>query len=76
MEFLSKYAEGLSDYSLEALSGPQSLLVLGLGAIGGFFVLSRVWTFVRVLLSLFVLPGKSVRVKLHLYACSSIGRKG
>lgn len=75
MECLSKYAESLSNYSLEALSGPQSLLVLGLGAIGGFFVLSRVWTFVRVLLSLFVLPGKSVRMKLPHCTCISIGTK-
>ncbi|KAL1969855.1 hypothetical protein VTN77DRAFT_7364 [Rasamsonia byssochlamydoides] len=53
MECLSKH--------LENLSGPQSLVVLGLGAVGGFVVLSQLWTFVRVLLSLFVLPGKSLR---------------
>jgi 17beta-estradiol 17-dehydrogenase / very-long-chain 3-oxoacyl-CoA reductase len=60
MDYLSKYTDCLSKFRLEFLSGPQNLLMLGLGAVGGFYILSQVLTFVGVLLSLFVLPGKSV----------------
>jgi hypothetical protein len=66
MECLSKYADALSNLRLDALSTAQTALVLGLSAVGGFFALSQLWTLYRVLLSLFVLPGKSVCVKASL----------
>ncbi|KAL1976754.1 hypothetical protein VTN31DRAFT_3036 [Thermomyces dupontii] len=46
---------------LGELSQLQNLTILGLAATGGLFLGYHVITFVRVLLSLFVLPGKSLR---------------
>lgn len=50
----------LCNMRLGELSQSQTLTVLGLAATGGLFLGYHVLTFVRVLLSLFVLPGKSV----------------
>ncbi|KAJ9296125.1 ketoreductase [Paecilomyces variotii] len=61
MEFLSKHTECLSKLHLEVAPGWQTLGAYFLLATGGFFAASRIYTFIRVLLSLFVLPGKSLR---------------
>jgi len=60
MEFLHTHIGCPSTWRLELAPGPQTYAALALIATGGLFVACRVFTFVRVLLSLFVLPGKSV----------------
>lgn len=60
MECAQKYLDNLSQFRTADLSQCQTTLVFGLGAVGGAFILCHAFTFLRVLLSLFVLPGKSV----------------
>lgn len=60
MECVQKYLDNLSQFRAADLSQCQTTLVFGLGAVGGAFILCHALTFLRVLLSLFVLPGKSV----------------
>ena len=67
MEFLSKYAgclhkcaDSLSTWQLNLTPGLQTVVALVLFATGGMFVACKALTFVRVLLSLFILPGKPV----------------
>jgi hypothetical protein len=60
MECVRKYLDNLSQFRAADLSQCQTTLVFGLGAVGGAFILCHAFTFLRVLLSLFVLPGKSV----------------
>ncbi|KAL5336179.1 very-long-chain 3-oxoacyl-CoA reductase [Aspergillus crustosus] len=50
-----------SDWEYNFAPGWQSVAASALLAAGSWFVFSRVWTFVRVLASLFILPGKSLR---------------
>ncbi|EAW14019.1 ketoreductase [Aspergillus clavatus NRRL 1] len=61
MDFVSKYMSCLSSWGLDLQPGLQSVGAAVLLATGGLFLASRVLTFVRVLLSLFVLPGKPLR---------------
>ncbi|KAL2012493.1 hypothetical protein VTN00DRAFT_18 [Thermoascus crustaceus] len=61
MEFVHKYIGCPSTWRLELDSGPQTIAALVLLATGGLVVGCKVLTFLRVLLSLFVLPGKSLR---------------
>ncbi|KAF9893795.1 hypothetical protein FE257_009965 [Aspergillus nanangensis] len=68
MDFLSKHTSCLSKYvscpsqwQLNATPGWQAVGAWTLMAAGGLFIASRALVFVRVLLSLFVLPGKSLR---------------
>ena len=60
MDFLAKHAPFLSTMELHVAPGWQTLAAWFLLGSGGLFVASRVLVFVRVLLSLFVLPGKPV----------------
>lgn len=60
MGYLDQFSN-LCNMRLGELSQLQNLTILGLAATGGLFLGYHVITFVRVLLSLFVLPGKSVR---------------
>jgi hypothetical protein len=57
---LSKYTECLSQWPDHIAPGLPTFGALFLLATGGLVVACKVWTFVRVLLSLFVLPGKPV----------------
>jgi hypothetical protein len=57
---LSKYTEYLSQWPAHVAPGLPTFGALFLLATGGLVIASKVWTFVRVLLSLFVLPGKPV----------------
>ena len=59
MDF-SKYTECLSQWPAHITPGLPAFGALFLLAAGGLHVACHVWTFVRVLLSLFVLPGKPV----------------
>ncbi|KAI9934800.1 hypothetical protein ASPWEDRAFT_118248 [Aspergillus wentii DTO 134E9] len=61
MEFVSKFASCLSKWQLNVDPGLQTLGALALLTTGGLFITCRALTFVRVLLSLFVLPGKPLR---------------
>lgn len=61
MEFLSKHTACLSNWGLNLEPGLQSVGAAVLLTTGSLFIASRVLTFIRVLLSLFVLPGKPVR---------------
>lgn len=61
MDFLSKHTSCLSSLELTLASGWQTVGAYFLLAAGSLFVASRALTFVRVILSLFVLPGKSLR---------------
>lgn len=58
---LSKHIECLSKWSAHITPGLPTYGALFLLATGGLVIACKVWTFVRVLLSLFVLPGKPVR---------------
>lgn len=67
MEFLSKYtgclsecADCLSKWQLHLAPGLQTVGALVLLATGGLFIACKALTFARVLLSLFILPGKPV----------------
>lgn len=64
MEQLNLYLNKLAHFRAADMSQLQTALVFGLGFVGGVWLLTQVLTFVRVLLSLFVLPGKSVRAPL------------
>jgi 17beta-estradiol 17-dehydrogenase / very-long-chain 3-oxoacyl-CoA reductase len=57
---ISKYTECLSQWPAHVAPGLPTFGALFLLATGGLVIASKVWTFVRVLLSLFVLPGKPV----------------
>lgn len=61
MEFLSKYSDCLSKWQFSVAPGPQALAALGLLSTGAFYIVWKALTFIRVLLSLFVLPGKPLR---------------
>lgn len=61
MECVKAYLQNLTDFRAADMSQCQTILVFGLGAVGGAWILTQVLTFVRVLLSLFILPGKSLR---------------
>jgi len=57
---LSRYTECLSRWPAHLEPGLPTIGALFLLATGGLVVACKVWSFVRVLLSLFVLPGKPV----------------
>ncbi|KAL4783629.1 very-long-chain 3-oxoacyl-CoA reductase [Aspergillus varians] len=61
MEFLKDIASSVSDWEFNFAPGWQSVSASVLLTAGSWFVVSRVWTFVRVLANLFILPGKSLR---------------
>lgn len=61
MEFLSKYSDCLSKWQFSVAPGPQAVAALGLLSTGAFYIVWKALTFIRVLLSLFVLPGKPLR---------------
>ncbi|OQD75462.1 hypothetical protein PENDEC_c007G04556 [Penicillium decumbens] len=58
---LSRYTECLSRWPAHLEPGLPTIGALFLLATGGLVVACKVWSFVRVLLSLFVLPGKPLR---------------
>ncbi|KAJ5172781.1 hypothetical protein N7492_005374 [Penicillium capsulatum] len=58
---LNKYAECLSQWPAHLPAGLPTVGALLLLGTGGLVVACKVWTFLRVLLSLFVLPGKPLR---------------
>jgi 17beta-estradiol 17-dehydrogenase / very-long-chain 3-oxoacyl-CoA reductase len=60
MEQFNVYLDKLANFRAADMSQSQTALVFGLGLVGGVWLLTQVLTFIRVLLSLFVLPGKSV----------------
>jgi 17beta-estradiol 17-dehydrogenase / very-long-chain 3-oxoacyl-CoA reductase len=60
MDFLSKHTACLSTWELNLAPGWQTVSAYFLLTAGSLFVASRALTFLRVILSLFVLPGKSV----------------
>ncbi|OJJ46781.1 hypothetical protein ASPZODRAFT_2030911 [Penicilliopsis zonata CBS 506.65] len=64
MDFLSRHTECLSKWQLELAPGLQTVGAVVLLATGGLYIASHFLTFVRVILSLFVLPGKPVSVLL------------
>lgn len=57
---ISKHIECLSKWPEHLGSGLPALGALVLAATGGLAIACRVWSFVRVILSLFILPGKPV----------------
>lgn len=57
---ISKHIECLSQWPAHIAPGLPTYGALFLLATGGLVIACKVWTFVRVLLSLFVLPGKPV----------------
>ncbi|ODM16143.1 3-ketoacyl-CoA reductase [Aspergillus cristatus] len=61
MEFLSKYSDCLSNWQFHVAPGPQAVAALGLLSTGAFYIVWKALTFIRVILSLFVLPGKPLR---------------
>ncbi|KAL4875292.1 very-long-chain 3-oxoacyl-CoA reductase [Aspergillus karnatakaensis] len=61
MDCLKDISSKASEWEYNFAPGWQSVAASALLAAGGWFVFSRVWTFVRVLASLFILPGKSLR---------------
>jgi hypothetical protein len=65
MEQFNIYLDKLANFRAADMSQSQTALVFGLGLVGGVWFLTQVLTFVRVLLSLFVLPGKSVHPPLQ-----------
>lgn len=60
MEFLSKYTECLSKWQLNVAPGFQTVGALALLATGGLVVACKAFVLLRVILSLFILPGKPV----------------
>lgn len=58
---LSKYTECLSQWPAHIPAGLPTVGALLLLATGGLTVACKVWSFLRVILSLFILPGKPVR---------------
>lgn len=65
MEQFNAYLNKLANFKAADMSHSQTALVFGLGLVGGVWLLAQVLTFVRVLMSLFVLPGKSVHSSLY-----------
>ncbi|PWY73568.1 NAD(P)-binding protein [Aspergillus heteromorphus CBS 117.55] len=61
MDFLSKHSSCLSNWQMNLQPGWQTLGASVLLAAGGLFLVSKAFVFVRVILSLFVLPGKPLR---------------
>ncbi|PKY01433.1 ketoreductase [Aspergillus campestris IBT 28561] len=61
MDFLAKYIPCPSTLELNVAPGWQTVAAWFLLASGSLYVASRAFVFVRVLLSLFVLPGKPLR---------------
>ncbi|KAH8691456.1 putative ketoreductase [Talaromyces proteolyticus] len=61
MEYLQKYQNNLSNFRAADMSQTQTAIVFGLGAIGIAFILSQTFTLLRVIFSLFVLPGRSLK---------------
>ncbi|RAK99218.1 ketoreductase [Aspergillus ibericus CBS 121593] len=61
MDFLTKHLDCLSNWQLNLQPGWQTVGASALLAAGSLFVVSRALVFVRVILSLFVLPGKPLR---------------
>ncbi|KAL3469065.1 hypothetical protein BJX99DRAFT_88509 [Aspergillus californicus] len=61
MDCLKDFQASLLNPQFNFAPGWQSVAASVLLATGGWFIASRVWTFVRVLASLFILPGKSLR---------------
>ncbi|GKZ37689.1 hypothetical protein AbraIFM66950_009371 [Aspergillus brasiliensis] len=61
MDFLTKHLDCLFNWQLNLQPGWQTVGASALLAAGSLFVVSRALVFVRVLLSLFVLPGKPLR---------------
>ncbi|KAA8650662.1 ketoreductase [Aspergillus tanneri] len=61
MDFLTKHMSCLSNWQLNVAPGWQTVGASVLLAAGSLFVVSRVLVFARVILSLFVLPGKPLR---------------
>ncbi|GLA13719.1 hypothetical protein AnigIFM62618_010974 [Aspergillus niger] len=61
MDFLTKHLDCLSNWQLNLQPGWQTVGASALLAAGSLFVVSRALVLVRVLLSLFVLPGKPLR---------------
>lgn len=57
---LSKYTECLSQWPAHLPAGLPTVGALFLLATGGLAVACKVWSFLRVILSLFILPGKPV----------------
>lgn len=57
---ISKHIQCLSQWPAHLEPGLPTIGALLLLATGGLVVACKVWSFVRVLLSLFVLPGKPV----------------
>lgn len=66
---LSKYTQCLSQWPAHLEPGLPAIGALLLLATGGLVVACKVWSFVRVLLSLFLLPGKPVCTPLLFLAC-------
>lgn len=60
MDFLAKHTACLSTLELNVAPGWQTVAAWFLLASGSLYVASRAFVFIRVLLSLFVLPGKPV----------------
>ena len=69
MEFLSKHLDCLSKWQFNVAPGPQAVGALALLATGGLVVAWKALTFLRVILSLFILPGKPVCFYLSEYRC-------
>ncbi|KAI9372177.1 very-long-chain 3-oxoacyl-CoA reductase [Aspergillus egyptiacus] len=61
MDFLKELPTSLSNPQFNFAPGWQSVAASVLLAAGSWSIISRVWTFIRVLCSLFILPGKSLR---------------
>ncbi|KAJ5729331.1 uncharacterized protein N7483_003839 [Penicillium malachiteum] len=58
---LSKHIECLSQWPTHLSPGLPTICALSLLVTGGLVVACKVWSFLRVILSLFVLPGKPLR---------------
>lgn len=66
---LSKHVQCLSQWPSHLEPGLPTIGALLLLTTGGLVVASKVWSFVRVLLSLFVLPGKPVSFVRLVLGC-------
>lgn len=62
---LSKHIECISQWPAHIPAGLPAVGALVLLATGGLAVACKVWSFLRVILSLFILPGKPVRTRLY-----------
>ena len=59
--FLSKFTDYVSQLTLNVAPGAPSIGAVILLTTGGLFIACKALTFLRVLASLFILPGKPVR---------------